>query len=46
MISGVEKGWDGNENSMAMEGVCVCLRVNRVAQKKRGVRSLSHPWVG
>ena len=21
-------------------------RVNRVAQKKRGVRSLSHPWVG
>lgn len=39
MTSGVEKGWDGNGNSMAVERVCVCVSVNRAAQKERGMRS-------
>ena len=39
MTPGVEKGWDGNGNSMAVERVCVCVSVNRAAQKERGMRS-------
>lgn len=39
MTPGIEKGWDGNGNSMAVERVCVGLSVNGAAQKERGMRS-------
>lgn len=47
MTPGVEKGWDGNGNSMLLRGksVCVCVSVNRAPRRReRDALPVTRGW--